>query len=53
MKQYEPRHRFTTVTALAKKMLRLLSDDQPIRLRKRDSVMRASRRAEEVQAETG
>ena len=38
---------------LVKKMLRLLSEDHPIRLRNRDSVVRASHRAEEVQADTG
>jgi len=38
---------------LVKKMLRLLSEDHPIRLRSRDSVVRASRRSEEVQADTG
>jgi ArsR family transcriptional regulator len=38
---------------LVKKMLRLLTEDHPIRLRSRDAVVRASRRAEEVQADTG
>ena len=38
---------------LVKKMLRLLSEEHPIRLRSRDAVLRASRRAEEVQADTG
>ena len=38
---------------LVKKMLRLLSEDHPIQPRSRDSVMRASRRAEEVPAGTG
>jgi ArsR family transcriptional regulator len=37
---------------LVKKMLRLLREDHPLRLRSRDSVVRASRRAEEVQAKT-
>ena len=37
---------------LVKKMLRLLSNDHPIRLRNRDSVVRASRQAEEVEADT-
>ena len=37
---------------LVKKMLHLLNDDHPIRLRNRDSVVRASRQAEEVQADT-
>ena len=38
---------------LVKKMLRLLSDDHPIRVRNRDSVVRASRRVEEVPADAG
>ena len=38
---------------LVKKMLRLLSDDHPIRVRNRDSVLRASRRLEEMPADTG
>ena len=38
---------------LVKKMLRLLRDDHPVRVRNRDSVVRASLRAEEVPAETG
>jgi len=38
---------------LVKKMVRLLSEDHPVRLRNRDSVVRASRQAEEVQADTG
>jgi len=33
---------------LVKRMLRLLNEDHPPRLRSRDSVVRASRRAEEV-----
>ena len=37
---------------LVKKMLRLLSEEHPIRLRSRDAVVRASRRAEKGQAET-
>jgi ArsR family transcriptional regulator len=37
---------------LVEEMLRLLSDDHPIRLRNRDSVVRASRQAEGVQADT-
>jgi len=38
---------------LVKKMLRLLSDDHPIRMRNRDSVVRASRRVEDVPADAG
>jgi ArsR family transcriptional regulator len=38
---------------LVKKMLRLLSEEHPVRLRSRDAVMRASRRAEAAQADTG
>lgn len=37
---------------LVKNMLRLLSEDHPIRLRSCDAVVRASRRAEAVQADT-
>ena len=37
---------------LVKKLLRLLSEDHPVRLRSRASVVRASRRAEPVQAKT-
>jgi len=37
---------------LVKKMLRLLSDEHPIRLRSREAVVRASRRVEAVQADT-
>jgi ArsR family transcriptional regulator len=37
---------------LVKNMLRLLSEEHPIRLRSRDAVVRASRRAEAVQADT-
>ncbi len=38
---------------LVKKILRLLSEDHPIRLQNRDSVVRASGRAGKVQADTG
>ncbi len=38
---------------LVKKMLQLLSEDHPVRLRSHDSVVRASRRVEEVQTGTG
>lgn len=38
---------------LVKKMLQLLSKDHPVQLRSHDSVVRASRKAEEVQAGTG
>jgi ArsR family transcriptional regulator len=38
---------------LVKRMLRLLSEDHPTRLRSRDAVVRASRQAEEVQVESG
>ena len=38
---------------LVKNMLRLLSEEHPIRLRSRDAVIRASRRARQVQAEAG
>ncbi len=37
---------------LVKKLLRVLSEDHPIRPRSRDSVIRASRQVEEVSADT-
>jgi ArsR family transcriptional regulator len=37
---------------LVKKMLQLLSEEHPVRLRSRDFVVGASQRAEEVQADT-
>jgi len=37
---------------LVEKMLRLLRDDHPIRLQNRNSVVRASRQVEEMQADT-
>jgi len=43
---------YVTRPTLVKKILRLLSEDHPARLRSRDSVVRASRRAEEVPADT-
>jgi len=38
---------------LVKKMLRLLSEDHPTRVRSRDAVVRASRRIEGVEADPG
>jgi ArsR family transcriptional regulator len=37
---------------LVKKMLRVLTEDHPVRLRGRDAVVRASRQAEEAPADT-